>query len=424
MEGVERFEELQAQELETPTRLVTLMAEASQHLRRGELEYLPALYGRVIALLEQAGDLFDWWAAAPAVNWSTLPGMRALFERYIDGVEQRIGDLPLPMGAELHMLRAFTLLWAGRMAEASAEAARAEDDMQWLAVSGEMQVNMQLLRLIEDAMRGRADAVQTGLQRLVERDEGAGEQRRRLWLHQIAIYALRMNDMLGATPEVLRHWSARLKENPLEDSSSTNARAIAARARFAAAEGRWADAAELFTHLLPRAAGIDVMGQAVEVQLRAAHALLRCERLEAAAQAAAPVLERLLRDGDRGQALLCGAARLRELADAPWGSWLAPAARAELRAAAALAEQVSHGTEATSTAARGTPGEVHRLLSAREAEVLALIADGHSNKHIARALDLSPHTVKRHVANILDKLAVVSRGQAAAWLRERAEVTR
>ncbi|MGE5115982.1 MAG: LuxR C-terminal-related transcriptional regulator [Betaproteobacteria bacterium] len=34
---------------------------------------------------------------------------------------------------------------------------------------------------------------------------------------------------------------------------------------------------------------------------------------------------------------------------------------------------------------------------------------------MARAFDLSPHTVKRHVANILDKLALASRGQAAAW---------
>ena len=34
-----------------------------------------------------------------------------------------------------------------------------------------------------------------------------------------------------------------------------------------------------------------------------------------------------------------------------------------------------------------------------------------------RALDLSPHTVKRHVANILDKLVLQSRGQAAAWYR-------
>jgi len=46
---------------------------------------------------------------------------------------------------------------------------------------------------------------------------------------------------------------------------------------------------------------------------------------------------------------------------------------------------------------------------------MAKIAAGDSNKLIARALDISPHTVKRHVANILDKLGLSSRGQAAAW---------
>jgi DNA-binding NarL/FixJ family response regulator len=54
-------------------------------------------------------------------------------------------------------------------------------------------------------------------------------------------------------------------------------------------------------------------------------------------------------------------------------------------------------------------------LSSREREVLQHIATGHSNKGVARVLALSPHTVKRHVANILDKLGVQSRGQAAAW---------
>lgn len=58
-------------------------------------------------------------------------------------------------------------------------------------------------------------------------------------------------------------------------------------------------------------------------------------------------------------------------------------------------------------------------LSEREREVLALLADGLSNKLIARALDLSLHTVKRHVANILTKLAVDSRTQAAAYWHRR-----
>jgi LuxR family maltose regulon positive regulatory protein len=56
-------------------------------------------------------------------------------------------------------------------------------------------------------------------------------------------------------------------------------------------------------------------------------------------------------------------------------------------------------------------------LTRRELEVLARIAIGDSNKLIARAFDLSLHTVKRHVAHILDKLQLDSRGQAAAWYR-------
>jgi LuxR family maltose regulon positive regulatory protein len=59
-------------------------------------------------------------------------------------------------------------------------------------------------------------------------------------------------------------------------------------------------------------------------------------------------------------------------------------------------------------------------LSEREREVLAAVADGAGNKHIARALDLSLHTVKRHIANILDKLDCASRGQAAEIYRRAA----
>ena len=59
-------------------------------------------------------------------------------------------------------------------------------------------------------------------------------------------------------------------------------------------------------------------------------------------------------------------------------------------------------------------------LSEREREVLELVAAGASNKHIARELDLSLHTVKRHICNILDKLDCDSRGQAADWFRRAA----
>ena len=55
------------------------------------------------------------------------------------------------------------------------------------------------------------------------------------------------------------------------------------------------------------------------------------------------------------------------------------------------------------------------MLSARESEVLRLVAEGLSNKEIAARLVLSEHTVHRHVANILVKLRLSSRAAAAAY---------
>lgn len=50
----------------------------------------------------------------------------------------------------------------------------------------------------------------------------------------------------------------------------------------------------------------------------------------------------------------------------------------------------------------------------RERGILELIAEGHSNKEIARSLDIAPETVKSHVKNIFDKLSVEKRAQAIA----------
>ena len=56
-------------------------------------------------------------------------------------------------------------------------------------------------------------------------------------------------------------------------------------------------------------------------------------------------------------------------------------------------------------------------LTAREAEIVALIDRGLSNKEIAKELVLSPYTVKNHIHKALRKLKVRHRGQAAAWMR-------
>jgi DNA-binding NarL/FixJ family response regulator len=63
-------------------------------------------------------------------------------------------------------------------------------------------------------------------------------------------------------------------------------------------------------------------------------------------------------------------------------------------------------------------GERPGGLTEREWEVLRLVADGQSNKQIARALCITVRTANFHVGNILHKLDAVSRVEAAIWARE------
>lgn len=57
--------------------------------------------------------------------------------------------------------------------------------------------------------------------------------------------------------------------------------------------------------------------------------------------------------------------------------------------------------------------EQHANLTAREYEVLKLVVDGKSNNEIAQELTISEHTAKAHVCNIIQKLVVDDRTQAA-----------
>jgi DNA-binding NarL/FixJ family response regulator len=105
----------------------------------------------------------------------------------------------------------------------------------------------------------------------------------------------------------------------------------------------------------------------------------------------------------------CGdPARARELADD------ARASASRLGALPLLAE----------LRALGTPGrEPHsradEALTSREREVLALVAEGRSNREIAGRLFISAKTVSVHVSNILAKLAAAGRTEAVAVARRR-----
>jgi two-component system nitrate/nitrite response regulator NarL len=71
----------------------------------------------------------------------------------------------------------------------------------------------------------------------------------------------------------------------------------------------------------------------------------------------------------------------------------------------------------TDTAAKPAEDPMSRL-TAREEEILRLVARGLSNKAVARDLDLQEKTVKHHMTRILNKLQVKNRTEAAILLRD------
>ena len=79
-----------------------------------------------------------------------------------------------------------------------------------------------------------------------------------------------------------------------------------------------------------------------------------------------------------------------------------------------IAAKVLQRVRATSTVPRAAE-IVRSELSDRELEVLRLIANGKDNAEIARELTISPKTVKNHISNILVKLQIDNRIQAAVY---------
>ena len=89
--------------------------------------------------------------------------------------------------------------------------------------------------------------------------------------------------------------------------------------------------------------------------------------------------------------------------------------RRAIKAAAAGQVQLSHQVAARLMREVHSPDQPRDPLTARELDVLKLLAEGKSNKEISASMNIGEQTVKTHVSHVLDKLGVPSRTQAALY---------
>lgn len=369
----------------------------------------------LLCALEAARQPEHWAVMVPSPRLTACPGVGPQLLRWADGVSLAEAESPLLLSALAPMTRGWQALWAGRLAEAEACLRRSESDERWVGHPPIVHSHRLAFTAVVQMALGRPEAALAAA-----RAHGDGFPAsyggRGPWY---AFNLMGRVAMACGEPALLRDALARVAQIEATIPEATPLRlqpVIGLQGHLAWLEGRSAAAESLWAQALEHEEACDLFGLAHELRVRLALRRLQGRDPAAAAAWLRPMLARAA-EGPRGALFALPA--LRELAGAAWAALLDGAEQATLRAWAALTAAVPAPVEPPGSPAARAELPAPDPLSTREAEVLALMARGLSNKHIARELELSPHTVKRHVAHILDKLDLASRSEAAAWYHAR-----
>ncbi|WP_280150809.1 LuxR C-terminal-related transcriptional regulator [Piscinibacter sp. XHJ-5] len=390
-----------------------------------------SIVSAMLDALERVKDPQVWDRCFFLCIMTGLPGLKAQLERFVAGAARLVDDTPTQLRSGMLHARTWLAFSQGHIEEAAQWLARADEDVRWLGQPRSLMTENWMSHTLIDAVRGDRDASYAAARENKRDLEQNSLPSNRLTHEYEELFTFIRAAWLLGDGTTLRALDAQLQRigNPYEWAAAADDRRFS-RAFIALLDGRLADAREL---LLPLARDIErsCFFPAMQARVMLADVEQRLGLVDEAAETLRPWLAAAQAGGDVCGAFLAGLPVLQRLAGLAWGHRLTAAAVALLvrlrdtMRTSQVVQDVPVQPLSRPSAVLAPPTTQPRTgvliaLSEREREVLARMAAGDSNKLIARAFDLSPHTVKRHVANILDKLGVATRGQAAARWREHA----
>ncbi|HEY2090412.1 MAG TPA: helix-turn-helix transcriptional regulator, partial [Thermoanaerobaculia bacterium] len=389
------------------SRLGLLIQEAWFDLATGECDRASEALDAALDLVEarDAPSLIHGLARGVHAGLFGLPNATPRIERFVRIAAPHARSAS-PLRATMLTMEAWTQQWRGNSAAADASAAEAMAVSATLGGMRSVTTEAGMLRATVAALR-RDDATADAMLDLVFEELRNGPLFSQAWMSGYLLAMTRIRLMQGRAEEA-RDAERRIRttENLREWPIAPVARAFC-RGLIQALDGHDVAAEASFREAIERQKSVHIDYFAGDARVALAMLMLHEGRIDEAVRMFAPVLGRHERYNTPGAIF--------------WeGSAIRPLLRVarERHSHAGFASRVlrlwgeTFDEEPPIMTATGEP------LTSREVEVLRLIADGASNATIAERLVISVHTVKRHVANVLQKLGAASRAEAGALARK------
>ncbi|WP_076997638.1 LuxR C-terminal-related transcriptional regulator [Variovorax sp. KK3] len=412
MDASRRLAEMvRARPMDLETETLSELLEFWYEAYHGPVEGPGERLSKVVTLLQRNGSPELWARCITNVNmFISRPGVGQQIRRLVDSAKLAVDEAHWSFQANVRLTEAYLLLWQGRIGELESLFQRIEEDARWLGQPANLRARLLVQKLNYHVLRDDRSAVRQARDLLVAHANSL-DPSSDLPLTYLAV-AMRASVAIEDWSHLRVHLP-RFELDAGRENPSLQMFMRAFTAQLALHDGRVGEALADLRDLVAHSAQLNTTYLDAMVRTRLALAEMAGGSPGAAWQALEPLIDRVTIQGNLGELLGTGVQALTELSRAPWDR-SAPADK--LAALRRWIEAVAQSSAPLRRQERRMSTEADDAgLSPRELEVLALLAAGQSNKLIARHLDLSPHTVKRHVARILDRLDVSSRLEAAAW---------